>query len=231
VFLFIMTCGAAALITSCFPGCLASFRPESRRVLALDSAAALAAAVGLAVALSQLRAVLAGVFHAQALFSPESPDLIVSSAPAVAALAGSLSSILAPAAGLVAVAMAIRKFSKRWALAPLALAGVLGAISADVHTPGEFALQYGLALAGFASLAFVCLWFARRNYLAYALILWVAALRAPLGQLFGAANPAFETQGWIVAGAMALVVAWAVYPAFLPVGQAPRPAFFGGRNS
>jgi len=212
VFMFIMACGATALVTSCFPGCLASFRPENRRALALDAVASLAAAVGLAAGLSQLRAVLMGVFHAQALFLPDSPDLIVSSAPAVAALAVSLAAVLMQSAGLVAVVMVIRRVGKRWVLALLAPAGVFAALSTDVHTPGEFALQYGLALAMFASLVLVYACFARNNYLAYALILWVAALRAPLGQLFGTANPALETQGWIVAGVMALAVVWTVYP-------------------
>ena len=97
-------------------------------------------------------------------------------------------------------------------LAPLALAGAFVALPADAHTPGEFALHYGIALAGFVCISLVFLWFARDNCLAYALILWLAALRAPLGQLFGAANPALRTQGWIVAGAVALAVVWAFYP-------------------
>jgi hypothetical protein len=58
-----------------------------------------------------------------------------------------------------------------------------------------------------------CLCFARKNYLAYALVLWAMALRPALAELFGNANPALERQGWMVAGVLAVTVVWAVAPA------------------
>jgi hypothetical protein len=58
-----------------------------------------------------------------------------------------------------------------------------------------------------------CLCFARKNYLAYALVLWAMALRPALAELFGNGNPALERQGWMVAGALAVSVIWALAPA------------------
>ena len=58
-----------------------------------------------------------------------------------------------------------------------------------------------------------CLCFARKNYLAYALVLWAMALRPAMKELFGNANPALERQGWMVAGVLALSVVWALAPA------------------
>jgi len=87
-------------------------------------------------------------------------------------------------------------------------------LSPDTHTPAEFALQYGLAFVGAGAYALFCMWFARDNYLAYALALWMMALRTPLAQLFATTNPALQIQGWIIAAAVALTVVWAAYPAF-----------------
>ena len=58
-----------------------------------------------------------------------------------------------------------------------------------------------------------CLWIARRNYLAYVLLLWMIALRSPMMQLFGNANPALQIQGWALAGVLAVSILWAVWPA------------------
>jgi hypothetical protein len=58
-----------------------------------------------------------------------------------------------------------------------------------------------------------CLVFARKNYLAYALVFWAMALRPAMMELFGNGNPALDRQGWIVAGVFAVSVVWAVAPA------------------
>jgi hypothetical protein len=215
IFAFIMMAAAAALLLSLFPQSVASLRAANRRALAVDAVFALAAAVGISVALSQLRAVLMGLFPAQALFSIDSPDLIVSSGPAIAALADAVRSTLMSAAGLAAIVLAVREAPKRWMLAPLALVALFVFLSPETHTPAEFALQYGLAFLRVGCYALFCLWFARHNYLAYALAFWMMALRSPLAQLFATANPALHVQAWIIAGAMALTVVWAVYPAFV----------------
>jgi hypothetical protein len=102
---------------------------------------------------------------------------------------------------------------KRWLLALLALAALFARLPAEIRTPGEFLLQYGeAAVAGGCAVLF-CLWIARRNYLAYALVLWMLALRAPMMQLFGNANPGLQMQGWALGGVLAVSILWAVAPA------------------
>ena len=51
------------------------------------------------------------------------------------------------------------------------------------------------------------------------------ALRTPLAQLLATGNAALEVQGWILAGAMALTVIWAAYPAL--AGKREAAAFAG----
>jgi hypothetical protein len=82
-------------------------------------------------------------------------------------------------------------------------------VSTDVRTAGEFALQYGGALAGVAAAAAFCRWFARGNYLAYLLALWALAMRRPLAEFFG---NGLTVQGWVLVGVAAAAVAWAVAP-------------------
>src|SRR5262249_17505560 len=82
----------------------------------------------------------------------------------------------------------------------------------DVHTPGEFALYYACALISVIAAVLWCVCFARRNWLAYALVLWVAALRAPLSTLFGNGSASLEMQGWIVPAGLAVTLVWTVAP-------------------
>jgi hypothetical protein len=171
-------------------------------------------AAGLFLALGHVRAFLSQRFPAQSLLSAGVSDLFVSPAPALSALARAAAAVLMNAAGLALIAVAIRKTPRRWMLAPLSLVAVFASLSSDVHTPGEFALAYGSAVVTLAGLFLLCRCFARDNYLAYALVFFAAALRAPLAELLGAANPALTLQGWLVAAALAAAVAWAAYPAF-----------------
>ena len=215
LFMFCMLSGASAFLTSFFPDSLAALRAVNRRRMGPDALAALAVAAGLFAALGHFHAFLARLFPAQSLLSVSVSDLVVSPAPALSALARAPATVLTGAAGLALVAVLIRRIPKPWMLAPLALVAVFAALSSDVHTPGEFALEYGSACVTLAGMILLCRWFARDNYLAYALILFAAALRSPLAELLAAANPALQVQGWLVAAALALAVAWAVYPVFL----------------
>ena len=81
IFAFILMTAAAGLLLALFPQSVASLRAANRGALAVDAVAALAAAIGISVALNQFRGVLADLFPAQALFAIDSPDLIVSSGP------------------------------------------------------------------------------------------------------------------------------------------------------
>jgi hypothetical protein len=213
ILMFLMLGAAAALIALFYPESLGAFRAANRGLLGLDAAAALLAAIGLAVLLNHYDAMLMDHHHASALFAIGSPDLIVSRAPALAAVAEAARSVLMNAATLALIAIIIKKLPKRWMLVPLALAVLTVNLAGDIRTPGEFALQYAMAAIWAGCAVLFCLLFARKNYLAYALVLWAMALRPAMTELFGNANPALERQGWMVASVLAVSVVWAVAPA------------------
>jgi hypothetical protein len=202
---------AAALLTSFYPDALTALRAGSRRVLARDAAVALAAAVGVALSVYGCEALLIGRFHTSALLSFGAPTLIVSAVPALAAVSGAIRSLILYAALLGTITLIVRGLPRRWLLAPLGLLLAFAFLPGDIRTPGEFALSYTMALLALAGAAAVCFWFARDNYLAYAVILWVIALRGPLGELYGNTRPVHF--GTVVAILVA-GVAWALLPIF-----------------
>ena len=108
----------------------------------------------------------------------------------------------------------------RWAAALFALAATL---PSEVRAPGEFLLHYTISLVTAAAGIAFCRFFARRNYLAYALVLWLMTLRTPMMQLLNTGNAALQAQGWLIAGIMAASVAWAVAPALLRRGAPSQP--------
>jgi membrane protease YdiL (CAAX protease family) len=213
IFVFLILSAAAALIALFYPESVGALRAANRRLLGLDAGAALLAAAGLAILLNQHDAMLLSHHHAQALFAISSPDLIVSRAPALAAGAGAARSLLMNAAILAFIAVVVEKLPKRWMLVLLALAALTVNLSGDIRTPGEFALQYGITAIWAGCAVLFCLLFARKNYLAYALVLWAMALRPAMMELLGNGNPALDRQGWMVAGVLAVSVVWAVAPA------------------
>jgi hypothetical protein len=214
VFGFLIMGGAAALVTTFHPESLAALRADHRRLFGMDAAVAVLAAIGLGVFLNQLDAVLADRFHAQALYALGSPDIIASAAPVAAAVAGALRSMLTSGAVLTLIGLLVYQVRNRWQLALIGLAALFAGLPGEVRTAGEFLLQYGEALVAGACAVLFCLWIARRNYLAYALVLWMIALRTPMMQLFGNANPGLQMQGWALAGALAVSILWAAAPAF-----------------
>ena len=106
--------------------------------------------------------------------------------------------------------------TKLWMLRyTAALLALCATIPGEVRTPGEFLLNYILSLAlAIGGIAF-CWFFARRNYLAYALVLWLVALRTPMLQLLDTANSSLQTQGYLLAAIMIATLAWAFAPTFL----------------
>jgi hypothetical protein len=213
IFGFLMMGGAAALLTSFFPDCITALKRSNRRVLAIDAVVALLAAIGMELGLGHLHALLDARFHAQALITIASPNLIGSRAPAISAIADAARSVLFSGAVLGVFILIAQRLPRRWMWIPLGLLTAC-ALLPDVHTAGEFALGYALACLTVMCGAVFCLWIGRDNYLAYLLVLLVMALRGPLAELFGNANPALQVQGYLVATALAAVVIWAVAPAF-----------------
>jgi hypothetical protein len=205
LFAFLLLGGAVALVTSNFPGSERVLTPANRARQGLDAGVALLAAIGFGLLLNRLEALLANRFHALALFSISSPNLIVSAAPAVAATASAVRSTIVYGAVLGIIALMARRAPR----VALALLLAFAMVSTDVRTAGEFALEYAGALAAVAAAAAFCLWFARGNYLAYMLALWAIAMRGPLAEFFG---NGLTVQGWVLVGVAVAAAMWAVAP-------------------
>jgi hypothetical protein len=198
-------------------------RRANRRLFGLDAGILTLMAVGLGVFLDQLGALLTAAFHAQALFSIGDPNILVSMAPALTALAGGLPSVLTLSSLLALVWLIAGKLKKPFRLGLLALFAIALYGSGDIRMPGELALQWSLAMITGASIVSFCIWFVRNNYLAYALILWIMALREPLAQLFGNHIPGLQTQGIIASAALAASAAWAILPALRRAAAPTEP--------
>jgi membrane protease YdiL (CAAX protease family) len=213
VFGFLFMAGAAAVLTTFYKESVAALRAVNRRLLGPDAVLAVLVAAGLAVFLNQLDALLTTRFHAQALFNLGSPDIIASASPAVAALADAWRSVLTRGAALGLAVLLVHQAPKRWMAVAIGLSAVFAGLPGEIRTAGEFLLYYGAAAAALGCAVLWSWWIARRNYLAYALMLWVLALRAPMMQLFGNGNRALQIQGWALAAVLVLSVVWAVAPA------------------
>jgi hypothetical protein len=111
------------------------------------------------------------------------------------------------------------QLTKPWTRYAAVLLALCATLPSEVRTPGEFLLHYTISLATAAAGIAFCGFFARRNYLAYALVLWLMALRTPMMQLLDTGNAALQLQGWLIAGIMAASVVWAVAPAWLGRGS------------
>jgi hypothetical protein len=217
---FLLMGAAAALVVTLYPDAVPALRRENRAATAFDALAALAAAIGIALALTRFQGILVDRFHAQAVLSLSSPDIIASAAPALAAFANAVRGLLTDAALLGLVVLLVRQLTKPWVRWAAALFALAATLPGEVRTPGEFLLHYTISLAwAVAAIAF-CWFFARRNYLAYALVLWLMALRTPMMQLLDTGNAALQLQGWLIAGIMVASVVWAVAPAWLGRGSA-----------
>jgi membrane protease YdiL (CAAX protease family) len=215
IFGFLVMGGAAALITTFYPEAVPSLRGENRQAMGLDALLTVLAGVGMALLVAHIRARLVEGFHAQAVLDIGAPDIIVSLAPAVAAVAGAVRSLLSDGAALALIGLVIYQVRKPWILVVAGLLAVAVMMPGDVRTPGEVALYYPLALLSAAGGLGLCWFFARRNYLAYALLVWMLALRGPMMELFGNGNSALNMWGWVIAAVMALTAVWAAAPAVM----------------
>jgi hypothetical protein len=215
VFGFLLLGGAAALLTSFYPDSTAALRAPNRRLLGLDAALALLAAIGIGIFLHQVDGWLTDRFHALAILSIGSPDLIVSTAPALASITNAVRSTIFSAAMVGTVALIARRLPKGWMKLLAGLVAVFILMPTDIRTPGELGFEYAFALlTGVGALLF-CYRFARDNYLAYAIVLWVLSLRGPIGELFGTSLPAMQMQGWVIVAVLAASVLWAIFPALM----------------
>ena len=222
IFGFLYLGAASAIIVTYFPDALPSLRRENRAALAVDALAALAAAAGIALIVQKFQAILLQQFHAQAVFSIFSPDIIASAAPALAAVSNAVRALLTDAALLGLLTLLAWQLTKPWMRYAAALLALCATVPSEVRTPGEFLLQYTISLVMAAAGVAFCWFFARRNYLAYALVIWLVALRTPMMQLLGTGNPALQMQGYLIGAIMAATLIWAFAPALLR--RSARPA-------
>ena len=215
IFGFVMAAAAAALILSYYPEAPSAFRMASRRTAGRDAAIALLAAAGLALLARQAQMLLLDRFHTAALFSISSPDLLASAFPALAAVAAALRSILLYGAVLAICALMVARLRRPWMAAAAGLLAPFVLLPLDIRTPAEFALQYVCGFLTVAAAVLFCRYFGRGNYLAYALVLWLLALRGPLAELFGNPYRAYVMQGRVLALIAAAAILWAVIPSWL----------------
>ena len=141
------------------------------------------------------------------------PVLIVNRIPVLAAVTGAIRTILFDAAVLGVIVLVFRRLRQPWmriALLPL-LAFVR--MPGGFHTPAEFAFEYSIALLAVSTAALIVYAFARRNYLAYAAILWLVALRGPLAELYGNTKP---VHFWTLLAILIAGLLWAIVPARKP---------------
>src|SRR5262249_17828211 len=181
--------------------------------LGLDALLAAALGVVLLFSVSSIHSILQNRFHAQAVPGSSPPANFALTTPAAAVLVGAAGATLARLAVLALAAYPVSRIRRRWAVLVLGLLVVAAMTPGQVHTPGEFALEGAASLVTMAALVAYCLWVARDNYLAYVLAVWGwVLLREAVGLL---SQPAWELQrqGWLVVAALAVTVAWAVWPA------------------
>jgi membrane protease YdiL (CAAX protease family) len=202
---------AGALIATFYPRGLEELRRPNRRILAIDALFAVFAAIGMALLSRQLSAALTSQFHAHVLFDMNSPDILASMSPVLSAVAEAVTSMLPVAAVLGLLVMLIYQTRRRWMVIAGALVAIAATVTTDVRTPGEFALEFGHGATVAAALVIFCWFFGRRNYLAYALVVWLGTLAGPAGQLMGTAR---QWHAWAIVAVMVVSVLWAVWPAF-----------------
>jgi membrane protease YdiL (CAAX protease family) len=202
---------AAALLATFYPRAIEELRRANRRILGVDAVVSAVAATGIGLLWVCALVILTNRFHAHALMDVSARDILVSAAPAIGAVTEAVSSLLLRSAAVGLIVMMVYQARRRWMLVSGTLVLLTAMVSNDVRTAPEFALEFGeAALTAAASVAF-CWFFSRRNYLAYALLLWLSGLAVPMMELIGTYR---QAQGWAIVAVMALSVVWVVWPVF-----------------
>jgi len=130
-------------------------------------------------------------------------------------VANAVRGLLTDAALLGLLALLAWQLTRPWMRYGAALLALCATLPSEIRTPGEFLLHYAISFAMAGAGIALCRFFARRNYLAYALAIWLMALRTPMMQLLGSGNRALEMQAWLIGAIMAATLVWVVAPAVL----------------
>jgi len=208
VFGFLVVAAASAHLDSFYPEALTSLRADGRR----DAIFAVLAAVGLALLSREAGTLLMNRFHANALLSFAPANLLVSAGPALASVCDAIRSVLVYGAMLGAIALIWHRLPKPWMKPLLFLTLGVFSLPLDIRTPAEFALHYGTALIGIAAAAVFCFWFARRNYVAYALAFFLSSLAGPVVELASNPNQRYQFQSYILLAVAAIAILWTLIP-------------------
>jgi hypothetical protein len=198
VFVMMLLCALIALMQAVYPESFAAFGKAARRVFGVDAALAMLVAVGLAVAVSQLRGLLMAYFHAWSVPDIGAPEIIASMAPALGAIGTAARAALMMLGALAVVAATLDSIREWWLWVAGAVLALAAMAPSDARTPAELALGCAMGLLPLAAGAIFCWCFARRNWLAYVLAAWVLAMRGPILQLTGEPNRALQLQGWVL---------------------------------
>jgi membrane protease YdiL (CAAX protease family) len=212
VMTFVAVSLSAALLFALWPASLDTFRFAARRRTAFDAVLALVLAVACAGFVAHLGNLLRARFHSAAIYGVSAPEFLGGAAPALAALASAAvrSVELLAIAGLAAYAW---KAVRGWRRHALALAALAAIVPMQVQSAGEFALGYAILLVAAALAWAFAAWFARGNYLAYALAVLGLSLGAPALELISQPSAYFKHQGLLLAGVFLAGLVWTAYPA------------------
>lgn len=207
-------CGAG-LVMALRPDALSVFRVESRRLLGRDALFAAALGVVVALSLGHVRGLLLERFHTRAFLPLDTPNSFAAVVPALSAISGAAGETLFWSALLaLGLYVATQGLRRRWLIALVALFVIAARVSGQVHTAGEFGLQYALSVLAAAVLYLYAVSFARTNYLAYALALWSWAVASRALEFLGQPAHELQRQGWLLVALLLVSVVWAVAPSF-----------------
>jgi len=178
-------------------------------------------AIGLSLICREITTALVNGFHTLAILDVDAPTLIGLPAPVLAAIAGVARSVLSQAALVALFALAFSRLRRRWMVGLLALLAACAFVSEEVRTPGEFALEYAIAITGIACALAFCVWFARGNYLAYFAVLTASAFHPAIAELIHSPNSGLVIQGWILAAVLLVILSWTLGPGLTRSARSP----------
>jgi hypothetical protein len=214
VFTFLMVCGSLAAVSVLRPGAMAAFGGAARRAFGADALLAALLALGLAAIVQRCHALLENLLHAYATVEVSAPTQIASLSPLFSALTSAIGSIPMNLAGLALVVYLIGRVRARWMLIPIAALTLMAMAPGEVRTPAELAFAAAIAALPLAAVVVFINFFARDNWLAYALAVLAFDLQGGAEKLFAEPNGALQVQAWLLIAILALILAWVALPAF-----------------
>jgi hypothetical protein len=192
---------------------LGAFGRAARRACGADAALAALLAVGLGAMVQRCDALLENLFHAYATVEVAAPTQIVSLSPLLSTLAGAVGSIPTLLAGLAVAVYLIGRVRARWMLIPIAVLAAMAMAPGAARTPAELAFSAALAVLPFVAIIVFVEFFARDNWVAYALAALAYGLQGGAARLLAEPNSALQLQAWLLIAILGMALAWVALPA------------------